>query len=82
MVLAWAGLLSGFVGLVYGLRGRGINVVLFSLAGLLLNSGILSPVFGVELPIVWGVAGRSNPVVLVQLNSLPQVFENSETVID
>jgi hypothetical protein len=57
-------------------------VVLFSLAGLLLNSGILSPVFGVELPIVWGVAGRSNPVALVQLNSLPQVFENSETVID
>jgi hypothetical protein len=82
MVLAWAGLLSAVVGLIQGLRGRGINVVLFALAGLLLNGGILSPVFGVELPIVWGVAGRSNPVALVQLNSLPQVFENSETVID
>ncbi len=82
MILAWAGLLSAIVGLVQGLRDRSVNVVLFALAGLLLNGGILSPVFGVELPIVWGVAGRSNPATLVQLNSHPQVFENSETVID
>jgi len=82
LVLAWAGLLSAFSGIVRGLWGRGITVVLIAFMGLLLNAGILAPVIGVELPIFGGVAGRSNPVTLVQLNSLPQVFENSETVID
>jgi hypothetical protein len=82
MVLAWAGLLSAFAGLLRGLWGRGIIVIFIAIAGLLLNAGILAPVFGVDLPIFWGVAGRSNPVTLVQLNSHPQVFENSQTVID
>jgi hypothetical protein len=82
MILVWAGLLSGIVGFFYGLRGHNINTVLPALTGLLLNSCVLISAFGVELPFFGGVAGRSNGNALLKLNAIPQVFENSVTVID
>jgi hypothetical protein len=82
MILIWAGLLSAIVGLVHGIRGRGVNVTLYALTGFLLNGCILASAFGIELPFIQGVAGRSDKIAALQLNAIPQVYENSVTVID
>jgi hypothetical protein len=82
MIVVWAGLLSAIVGLVQGLRSRGRSAALFALTGLLLNSGVLASALGDVSPLIRAVAGRSGGATLVQLNSMPQVFENSVTIFD
>jgi hypothetical protein len=82
MVLVWAGLLSAIVGFFHGLKGRNINTALSALTGLLFNGFVLISAFGVEFSFFGGIAGRSNDNALLKLNTIPQVFENSVTVID
>jgi len=82
MVLIWAGLLAAIISLVNALRYKGINTALYAITAFLLNSCILASAFGIELPFIYGVAGRSDKIALLQLNAAPQVYDNSVTVID
>ena len=81
LIAIWAGLLSAIVGLIRGLGSFSIRAILYALTGLLLNAGLLALACGV-MPGFKGPAEHPSKTTLLQLNSMPQVFENSIAVFN
>ncbi|MBN2019545.1 MAG: hypothetical protein JW749_04905 [Sedimentisphaerales bacterium] len=80
-IAVWAGFLFALVGLIRGIGGIVIRSILYSMFGILFNVGLVAMAFGV-VPGVKGTIGSPGKVTMLQLNSIPQVFEDSITIFN